>query len=350
MIVHQVLSGAGPRDAITAEARAFRARFRAWGWGGADVAARIAPGLSEGFGPFAALAPGTDDVVLIHHSAALPDLDALLALPGRKLLLHHNVTPARWLWDASPVVAAHCALGREQLPQLIRACSVTAADSAFNAAELTALGAARAEVVPLLVDLAPLGRPGSRPRGAMTAAHVLFVGRLSPHKRQDQVIEAFALYRAVRAPEARLTLIGEPLTGAYADELRALGERHAPGAVTVRSGLTVAELGDAYRAADVFLCLSEHEGFCVPLLEAMALEVPVIARAVGAVPEVAGNAALLLDDDDPALVAELLHLVAVDSELRDALVRRGRERVRAFAPDLVAGRLREVVLAARNGG
>lgn len=350
MIVHQVLSGAGPRDAITAEARAFRARFRAWGWGGADVAARIAPGLGGGFAPFAGLAPGVDDVVLIHHSAALPDLDALLALPGRRLLLHHNVTPARWLWDASPVVAAHCALGREQLPELIRACPVTAADSAFNAAELTALGAPRAEVVPLLVDLAPLGLPGPRPGGAVAAPQVLFVGRLSPHKRQDLIIEAFALYRAARAPGARLTLIGEPLTGAYADELRALGERLAPGAVTVRSGLTVAEVGDAYRAADVFLCLSEHEGFCVPLLEAMALEVPVIARAVGAIPEVAGDAALLLDEDDPALVSELLHLVAADGELRDELVRRGRERVRVFAPDVVAGRLREVVLAAGNGG
>ena len=350
MIVHQVLSGAGPRDAITAEARAFRSRFRAWGWDGADVAARIAPGLGGGFGPSAGLAPGQDDVVLIHHSAALPDLDALLALPGRKLLLHHNVTPARWLWDASPVVAAHCALGREQLPELIRACPVTAADSAYNAAELIALGAARAEVVPVLVDLTPLGPPALGDPSAGRAPHVLFVGRLSPHKRQDRVIEAFALYRAVRAPEARLTLIGEPLTDAYARELRALGERHAPGAVTVRSGLTAIELGHAYRAADVFLCLSEHEGFCVPLLEAMALEVPVIARAVGAVPEVAGDAAVMLDDDDPAFVSELLHLVAGDGALRDELVRRGRERVRAFAPDVVAARLREVVLAAGNAG
>jgi glycosyltransferase involved in cell wall biosynthesis len=351
VIVHQILSGAGPRDAITAEASAFRDRFAAWGWGGDDLAARIAPGLDGRFRPAAELRARRDDVLLIHHSAGLPGLDEILSAPGRKLLLHHNVTPARWLWDESPVVAAHCALGREQLPALVRGCDLAAGDSAFNAAELSALGAGRAEVLPLLVDLAPLGAPGdvSAPH-VSHAPHVVFVGRLSPHKRQDRVIEAFALYRRVRAPGARLTLVGEPLTDGYADSLRSLADRLAPGAVRVRSGLSPAELGDVYRSADVFLCLSEHEGFCVPLLEAMVLGVPVIARAAGAVPEVAGDAAVIVDEDDPALISELLHLVVSDAALRSTLLHRGRVRAAAFAPDAVASRLREVVLATVDGG
>jgi glycosyltransferase involved in cell wall biosynthesis len=351
VIVHQLLSGAGPRDAITAEASAFRERFVAWGWGGDDLAARIVPGLEGRFRPPARLHAGRDDVLLIHHSAGLPGLDEILGAPGRKLLLHHNVTPARWLWDEAPVVAAHCALGREQLPALVRACDHAAADSAFNAAELAALGAPRTEVLPLLVDLAPLGasRDVSAPRDPR-APHVLFVGRLSPHKRQDRVIEAFALYRRVRAPGARLTLVGEPLTAGYAESLRTLAERLAPGAVHVRSSLSPAELGDVYRSADVFLCLSEHEGFCVPLLEAIVLGVPVIARAAGAVPEVAGDAAVIVAEDDPALVSELLHLVVTDAALRTTLLDRGRLRAAAFAPDAVTSRLREVVLATVDGG
>ena len=355
MIVHQILSGAGPRDAITMEAVAFRERFRGWGWGGRDVAARIAPGLGARFASLASFNAAPSDLLLLHHSASTPGLGELLARPNRKLLLYHNVTPALWLWDDAPVVAAHCALGREQLPELVRASHVAAADSAFNAAELIALGARRTEVIPLLIDLQRLGPAQSAPSvspvpGPSRGPTVLFVGRLSPHKRQDRLIEAFAAYRGARAPGARLVLVGEPLTEAYAESLRRLASRLAPGAVTVESGLTSAELGERYRAADVFVCLSEHEGFCIPLLEAMHFGVPVIARAAGAVPEVAGDAALLVPGDDPALVAELIHLVVTDAELREELAQRGRVRLEHYGPERVAEQLRAAVLAAGNGG
>jgi glycosyltransferase involved in cell wall biosynthesis len=145
-------------------------------------------------------------------------------------------------------------------------------------------------------------------------------------------------------------LVGEPLTPAYADHLRTLGERLAPGAVSIESGLPAETLGDRYREADVFLCLSEHEGFCVPLLEAMYFGLPVIARAAGAVPEVAGDAALLVNDEDPALIAELLHLAVTDGELGEHLRLRGQDRLARYAPEAVAQRLRDVVLAASNGG
>ncbi len=350
MNVHQILSGAGPHDAVTTEARAFRARFNSWGWGGTDVAARIAPRFGAAVSSLRSLAPAPQDLLLFHHSASVPGLAELLALPNRKLLLYHNVTPARWFWDHAPVVAVHCALGREQLPELIGASDVAAADSGFNAAELAALGARRTEVIPLLVERARLGPPRrDRSDPEPRAPTVLFVGRLSPHKRQDRVIEAFSLYRRHRAPGARLVLVGEPLTLAYAEQLRALADRLAPGAVSIESGLSASELGDRYRAADVFLCLSEHEGFCVPLLEAMHFDLPVIAHSAGAVPEVTGDAALLLDDDDPPLVAELLHLVLTDPELRAELVRRGHGRLEHYAPDRVAEHLRSVVLAAGNG-
>ncbi len=362
MNVHQILSGAGPHDAVTTEARAFRARFQSWGWGGADVSARIAPGLNGEFSPLRSLAANPGDLLLLHHSASTPGLHELLELPNRKLLLYHNVTPPEWLWEHAPVVAAQCALGREQLSELVSAVDLAAADSNFNAAELSALGAEEPEVIPLLLDHGRLGPPGhqrpavpdrataTRRAGTTHAAPtILFVGRLSPHKRQDRVIEAFALLRQHRWPDARLVLVGDPVSRGYSAELHALADRLAPGAVTIETGLPAAELGQRYRAADVFLCLSEHEGFCVPVLEAMHFGVPVVARAAGAVPEVAGDGAVLIDEDDPALVSELLHLVLTDAELSTELRSRGRRRVEAYAPDRVAERLRAVVLAAGNG-
>jgi len=178
---------------------------------------------------------------------------------------------------------------------------------------------------------------------------VLFVGRLSPHKRQDELIRVFAQYRRHRAPGARLMLVGDPITTGYLELVHNLAQQLAPGAVTIESGLSEAALGDRYRAADAFLCLSAHEGFCIPLLEAFHFGLPVIARPAGAVPETAGDAALLVDDEDPAVVAELLHLAVTDGELRTELARRGRARLEQYAPDLIAQRLRAAVEATAAG-
>jgi len=348
MNVHQVLSGAGPHDAITTEALVFRSHFRSWGWGGGDHAARITPGLNGSITQLGRLRPRGDDVLLIHHSAGAPRLHELLALPNPKLLLYHNVTPASLLWEHAPLVAVQCAIGREQLPELVRAVDLAAGDSEFNAAELRALGAPRTEVVPLLVDRNRLGAPqrrgpdgGAAPDGPPT---ILFVGRLSPHKRQDELIRAFALYRRHRAADARLVLVGDPITAGYAELLRALADALAPGAVTIESGLSEEELGDRYRAAHAFVCLSEHEGFCIPVLEAFHFGLPVIAHPAGALPEVAGDAALLVEERDPALVAELLHLAVTDTQLRSELRRRGEAQLDRYAPAVVAEQLRRTVL------
>jgi L-malate glycosyltransferase len=347
--VHQVLSGAGPHDAITTEAQVFRRQFGAWGWGGGDYAFRIVPGFDAGIARFEQLRAEPEDVLLIHHSAGWPTLERILSLPNRKLLLYHNVTPPDWLWEDAPVVATHCAAGREQLAELVATVEVAAADSAFNASELAALGATHTEVIHLLTERDRLGPPVSAdPDGPPT---VIFVGRLSPHKRQDEIIRAFALFRRYRRPDARLILVGDPINARYLERLRGLADSLAPGAVTIASGVPEQELGDRYRSAHVFLCLSEHEGFCIPLLEAFHFGIPVIARPVTAVPEIAGDAAILVGDPDLAVVAELLELLVADAQLRGELRRRGHERLRAFAPAPIAAQLRravEATLAARG--
>jgi glycosyltransferase involved in cell wall biosynthesis len=328
--VWQVLSGAGPVDAVSRQALAFRGRFTAWGWGGRDVAAFIDP-RAKGFDPLRALQPAPDDVLLIHYSAYAPRLRTVLDLPNRKLLLSHNVTPARWLWDHDPPIALQCELGRRQLPEYAARCDLAAGVSAYNAAELNS-----DVVIPPILDSTWLGKRGQSPQSS-----VLFVGRLAPHKRQDEVIRAFALYERRYAPEARLTLVGEPLNEGYLKGLRELADR--VGNVEIESSLSQEQLAQRYANASVFVCLSEHEGFCVPLLEAFAAGVPVIARPSGGVPETVGDAALLVDDRDPAVVAELIALVQSDEELRTELVRRGKQRVEHYAPERAAVVLRAAI-------
>jgi glycosyltransferase involved in cell wall biosynthesis len=348
LVVHQVLSGAGPVDAVTAQARGFRSLFSEWGWGGQDYAEHIDPRLNGGVRSLRALDPAPEDLVLLHYSAYAPKLRAVLGLPNPKVLLSHNVTPARWFWDFDPRTAVRCALGRRHLPSFVKGVQLAAAVSAFNAAELRQAGAAQTMVIPPLFDERDWGPPGADPDGPPT---VLFVGRLTPHKRQDEVLRAFALYRRHRAPDARLVLVGEPLTRTY---LAALGQlAHdlcGEGAVTIESSLSAEELAARYRAAHVFLCLSEHEGFCLPVLEALHFGVPVVARPVGGVPEVAGDAALLVEDDDLGVVAELVALAVTDAELRAELRRRGRRRLDHFSPERTARQLREAREAVAAAG
>jgi glycosyltransferase involved in cell wall biosynthesis len=342
--VHQILSGAGPYDAVTTQALAFRDLFRGWGWGGRDVAAEIDPRIGDRIAALRTLAARDGDVLLVHYSAYAPKLRGVLELPNRKLLISHNITPARWFWDHDPQAAVVCALGRKQLPQFAAAVDVAAGVSLYNAREFGS-----DTVIPILFDPTGLGAPkpaqaADEPGGGPTSPTILFVGRLAPHKRQDAVIRAFELYRRRHAPDARLVLVGAPINWAYDAAMRELAEELSPGRVTIESGLTREQLAERWRAADAFLCLSEHEGFCIPLLEAFHFGVPVIARAIGGVPEVAGDAALLLDpEDDESVAAELLALVVGDAELRAALRTRGGARVAAYAPQQTAQTLRDAL-------
>jgi glycosyltransferase involved in cell wall biosynthesis len=284
-----------------------------------------------------------EDILLLHYSAYAPRLRPLLDLPNRKLLVSHNVTPARYLWSYDPVAAVYCAVGREQLPDFVRHVDIAAGVSEYNVAELAAAGAAATAVVPIVFEPPPAGTPHAN-SAANRPATVLCVGRLTPHKRHDLLLRAFSLYRRHRDPDARLHLVGEPQSLAYGAAIRKLADELAPGAVTIEGGIAPAALWQRYEQADAFLSMSEHEGFCIPLLEAFSFAVPVIARPAGGIPEVAGDAALLCDDDDLAVVAELLALAVSDRELRAELARRGAKRVAAYAPQRALESLRDAVL------
>jgi glycosyltransferase involved in cell wall biosynthesis len=342
--IHQALSGAGPVDAVTRQALAFRELFDSWGMAGGVHAALADPSLRRELPPLDRLAAGDGDLLLIHYSAYSPRLERLLEAPQRKLLVYHNVTPARYLWSHHPYVANQCALGRDHLPRYARAADVPCAVSAYNARELEEAGAQEVRVVPVLFDPRRMASRGQPPPG--DGPLVLAVGRLAPHKRPDLVVRAFAFYQRVHAPDARLLLAGDPLSRSYREEVEAVVAESGARNVTLAGPLPQPDLNAAYAEAAVLLSLSEHEGFFVPLLEAFHFGAPVVAGPAGGMPEVGGDAVLWTEDSDLAVVAELLHLAASDAELRAELARRGRERLHEFAPERTEAKLREAVEAA----
>ena len=344
MRIHQLLSAAGPFDAVTRQALAYNDLFASWGMAGDIHASAIEPRLPEPVHALHLLHPRPEDLLLIHYSAYAPRLESVLELPNRKMLVYHNVTPARYLWSFQPHVAALCEIGRDHLPRYARAVDVAVAVSEYNARELREAGARNVRVVPILFDPDLFGTP--EPRQDPERPLVVSVGRLAPHKRHDLVIRAFALFQREFAPEARLVCAGEPISAGYREQLVSLAAELGARNVELPGPLDQDRLTRAYREASVALYLSEHEGFCIPLVEAFHFGIPVIARPAGGMPEVAGDAALWTGDrPDLAMVAELLELAVRDDELRDALAERGRARLDEFSRGRTEARLREALAA-----
>jgi glycosyltransferase involved in cell wall biosynthesis len=252
---------------------------------------------------------------------------------------YHNITPADLLEAWIPAVGEEVRWGRAQLRDLAPITEFAIADSMFNERELQAAGYRSTTTVPLLLDLdgfagSPDPTLAARLAGQRSGGgtELLFVGKVSPHKGQHDLVKALAAYRRFYDPRARLRLVG----GAISDEYRAAVERFADelgliDAVEIAGSVTHEELIAYYAAADVFVCLSNHEGFCVPLLEAMYHRVPIVAYTNTAVPETVATAGLVLPDKQPARVAAAIHRVVTDQNLRDALARAASERVASFA-------------------
>ncbi len=310
----------------------------------AGVASTIYTGSSErGFDvdvrPFGEWDPNPRDVAMYHVATGSPIADRLASSAPRLVLDHHNITPPHHFAMWSSEMAQGSAWGVRQLHALARRAELGLGDSAFNAAELDAAGCDRTDVAPILFDPTTLGVASDEPALSDAGPIWLFVGRLAPNKAQHDVIRAFARYRATHAPDATLRLIGMASPPAYEQALRRLiadvGLAHS---VELTGRVTDDELGAHYRAADVFVCLSRHEGFCVPILEAFHHGLPVVALRSSAVTETVGDGGVLVDSSDPDLVAAAAHLLVSDPLARQVVVDRGTRRLHDFSPGVTRDR------------
>ncbi|MBF6557183.1 MAG: glycosyltransferase family 4 protein [Acidimicrobiales bacterium] len=292
------------------------------------------------------------DILLYQLSTASPVAEFLLGRPETLVLDYHNITPSSFYDGWEDHTSEKVALARIQAAELAPVATLGIADSAFNAAELRRMGCRETAVVPILVDITD-GKPrvdDTELRRLATelppATVLLFVGRISPNKTQHHLVEALWFYRRWYDPGARLHLVGPSFTASYVDAVFALAEELGlADAVVHGEDLTDAELAAWYASADVFVCLSEHEGFCIPLLEAMQSDVPIVAFAAGAVPETLGQAGILIDSKRPSVVAAAVHRVRGDDDLAGRLVRAGRRRLEEFLPAATGARFVEVLAA-----
>lgn len=331
-VVHQYHSGSAVGDAVTNAMLLIRERLRAEGFRSEIFVEQLDPLLTGDLLPLSALPRNDGYVLIVHFSIGTPGFHRIVSLPAPKLLCYHNITPTRLLGN-EPDLAAATAEGRRQLVDGRRHVRGAVAVSAFNALELRALGYDPVLECPLLFDTLRLkARAAAAGRREANAPFtVLFVGRMVTSKAQGDLIDAFAAFRAALAAPCRLVLVGHGVEAAVA-ALRSRAEGLGLGdAVDLRCSVTDTELDAAFAEADLYVSLSRHEGFGVPLVEAMAHGVPVLAWPAGAVPYTLGGAGELLEGRDPRAVAAAMLALARDPARRAAMAERGRARLDDFA-------------------
>ena len=346
--VHQFLPSFAPRDAIGAHTVEVQKVLRSLG-----VRSEIYAGESRdvprgSVHPHDSFKPRSSPertFILYQSSTGSSVGDYVLSRPERKLVNYHNITPASFFRPWLPHVAVEVEQGRKQLTALAPVSELGIAVSAYNESELVAAGFSHTVVAPVIVDFAAFdreldGKTLARLEQEKSAggADWLFVGRVAPNKAQHDLITAFALHRSVYDPDARLRLVGGHTQG-YAQAVISLAEELGlTEAVDFAGSISSGALAAYYRCADVFVCASDHEGFGVPLLEAMYHRVPIVAFAAAAVPEtLSGGAGLLLDDKTPAVLSAAVHRVCTDAELRSQLIRAGEERLKNYSAETARG-------------
>jgi glycosyltransferase involved in cell wall biosynthesis len=283
-------------------------------------------------------APG--NVCLFHFSIGTPVAEDFRHLRSRRVLIYHNITPPEFARGVNPMMERECRLGREQLRRLAGSTELGLTPSEYNRRELEEAGFSPTAVLPIVVDFADHDRQEPAPeilaRWGDGRTNILHVGRFAPNKRLEDVVRAFHCYQRIN-PKSRLLLVGGAVgLENYAAAVRGLALRLGNPDVHIVGQVGFRQLCTFYRLADLYLAMSEHEGFCVPLLEAMHFGVPIVARAAGAVPETLGAAGLPVRGGSFEEVAELMHLAVADRGLRARLVEAGRARVADFAPGKIA--------------
>jgi glycosyltransferase involved in cell wall biosynthesis len=350
VIVNQWLPAAHDGDAVGGYARTLRELFRGWGHEAEIYALTIDDDLRDEIRPWSDPAARQGDVTLLHFAVPSPLSQALATLPGTRVLCYHNVTPAHYFVPYDPRMARMAAMGRRELAALAGRVDLAAGVSEFNRQELHALGFDRTAVLPLLPDLGRLTSAARVPALEHLLqdglVNILFVGRIVPNKRIDDLIRLAEQYKRYVDVYYRFIFVGRTdSVPRYYDAIRALVAEYEmlPDRFWFPGSVPEAELAAYYRNAHAYVSLSEHEGFCVPLVEAMAMDVPVLAYAAAAVPETLGGAGVAFAPKDLEWAAELLAGLVYDEPFRSGVLAGQRKRLEAFQPAVLEDRISETL-------
>ena len=320
--VHQLLAALSYGDAIGNESLAIQKHLRARGFESDIFAEKVQPRMAHLARPLFEYqqVSSAETVCVFHFSIGSAAGRLIHHAPDRLVAIYHNITPAHFFLGFHHHLAGLCYHGRRELEAFAPRAELGLGDSEYNRQELVAAGFARTGVLPIVLDFSAYDRPPSAVMQRLYGdgrTNLLFVGRIIPNKRIDDLIRVFAVYKRYLDPKSRLLLVGDYRGHEhYYDRLQEMVRALRLDDVVFTGHVDDDELRAAYRVSHLFLCLSEHEGFCVPLQEAMHFGLPVVAYDAGAVRETLHGGGVLLKEKHPERVAELVHLLLHDETLR----------------------------------
>ena len=337
MIVNQWVPAAHRGDAIGDSARRVRDVLREMGHRADLFAMTVDDDLRDDVRPFADPAAHAGDVTIFHFALPSTMTAAFARLRGGRVLQYHNITPAHFFAPYDPNLFRLAVIGRRELATLAGRVDLALGDSAFNRGELEELGFAPTGVMPIAVDTQRITRAPRRPALERLIgddfANFLFVGRIAPNKCIDDIVRLAEVYKRYVDVYYRFIFVGKyDAVPAYYATVRALIRQYdmPPERFWFTGPVPDEDLAAFYRHATAYLSLSEHEGFCVPLVEAMAADVPVLAYGAAAVPETLGGAGIVFAPKDLELAAELLGALTYDAGVRARVIAGQRARLQAF--------------------
>ena len=276
-----------------------------------------------------------EDILIYHMSIGSQLTYAIPEFNCRKIMIYHNVTPPEFLEAYNPFTADACREGLKQVTYLADKFDYCLADSAFNKQELIRMGyTCPIDVLPILIPFEDYKKAPSKKvlrRFRDNKTNILFTGRIAPNKKQEDVIKSFYYYKKYINPDSRLFLVGSYYgMEYYYHSLKAFVERLQLEDVCFTGQIKFNEVLAYYHLADVFLCMSEHEGFCVPLAEAMDFQIPIIAYDSSAIGDTLGGSGILLKEKDHRIAAEMTDRLMTDQKLREDVIYNQSVRLKDF--------------------
>jgi L-malate glycosyltransferase len=350
VIVNQWVPAAHQGDAIGGSARHIRDLLRRMGHRSELYALTIDEELQGEVRPFGDPASRDGDLTIFHYALPSPMTNAFASLPNGRILQYHNVTPAHFFAPYDPPLFRLATLARRELASLVGRVDLALGVSEYNRQELQALGFAPTGVFPLAVDTSRITRKVERPALDRILdddfVNFLFVGRIAPNKAIEDHIRLAEHYKRYVDAHYRFIFVGHydavpryySTIRALMSEYRMLNERFV-----FTGPVPDEDLAIYYRHAAVYISLSEHEGFCAPLVEAMAADVPILAYAAAAVPETLGGAGLQFAPKDLEYAAELAGALAFDDDLRSRVIAGQRRRLADFGDDHIVRQLGSIL-------
>lgn len=351
MRIVQVLSTIAGGDAVSNDAIAFDKVISRMGYSTGVYAASIAPNVDRGVAkPIEKIGElNKSDIIMYHFSTGSQLNYDIAEYPCHIIMVYHNVTPPKYFEGVDDGFARICKSGLEGAEFLASRVDYCLAVSAYNRQDLIDMGyKCRIDILPIIIPMHDYEKKPSRDiikDYADGRTNILFTGRIAPNKKIEDVIAAFYYYRKLYNHDSRLLLAGSYSIGdAYYNRLaKYVTKLGIQNDVVFTGHVGFDKILGCYKVADVFLCMSEHEGFCVPLVESMMFDVPIVARATSAIPETLSGSGMLLESADPIVAAGCIDRVVRDRQLRQQLITSEQQRLKDFQYEAIAAKLKDYI-------